>query len=1046
MFKQLLNQLHIRTIRAHLLFWFLVIGLLPVLVVSIVFFTVSQNALQTALQDNLAVIAEKKVSQIEGFLREREQSISLIALSPMIRQATAELLLAIENGETDTALQESVQGVLGEYAAASGVGNIWLVTHTGQLLAMAYGPDEEPNLPLTQVDIGLMADYIRQTGRIYQTQFIYLPEQDKWHSFFAAPVMHNNELIGILITQIDGRDIEQIVNELDDLGRTGETLIGTRQEDEFRVINRPRYATEGFQSSIPYGGIGYFHLQEGYQQASEGFEVAPDYRGEMTAIYYRQVPGLGWGMVVKKDVDEAFDSIKRQQNMLGIAFAVSILIIGLTAPQVARQFSLPIMRLHDTVHGISTGNLQARAKDTDRQDEIGELAIGVNYMADELATTFGRLEERIQERTAQLVATAEISRRIVELRNPDELLQLVVNTIQERFGFYFVALMMVDEATQQAVITAVAGLPSEANSLTGYTLSLRLNSITSWVVRERRPYASPDVQDDPHYVPHPALPYTASEISLPLLSNGSVLGVLDLQSDRRNAFHEEDAASLQGLADQITIALENGRLFQQSQRYARDMVQARELAEEANRSKSAFLANMSHELRTPMNAIIGFSQVMERDNSLSDKQREYLRIISRSSDHLLNLINDVLEMSKIEAGRMVLTEQAFDLHHTLNDVKELFHVRAEGKNLHMHFGIAGDVPRYVVSDEGKLRQVLINLLSNAIKFTDKGGISVRVGYEAADVAPRLHFAVEDTGEGIAPEELQVLFEPFVQTASGLKRQEGTGLGMTITRQFIHLLGGEISVQSNLGEGTVVQFEIQITLARPEDVRGETVYRRVLSLRPDVNGQIPQYRILVVDDRPENRQLMREWLHAVGFEVREAADGREAIAQWEAWQPHLIWMDMRMPVMDGYEATRLIKSSVKEKHPIIIALTASALEHERSIVLSAGCDDFVRKPVREALVFEKMGEFLGVRYEYEQLVAEPMKLNPFDRSADGLATAVTQLPPELVVALQQAAVEIDIDAAQQTIHQIAHHNPDLAEILAELVEHYRFDHLQKILTP
>ncbi|HEY9806332.1 MAG TPA: ATP-binding protein, partial [Candidatus Obscuribacterales bacterium] len=301
---------------------------------------------------------------------------------------------------------------------------------------------------------------------------------------------------------------------------------------------------------------------------------------------------------------------------------------------------------------------------------------------------------------------------------------------------------------------------------------------------------------------------------------------------------------------------------------------AKEAAEAANRSKSIFLANMSHELRTPLNAILGFTQLMERDPVLTAQQEESLEIINRSGEHLLNLINDVLEMSKIEAGRMTLHPTAFDLHHLLHTLQEMFQIRTEAKRLSLRFELAPDLPAYVQMDEGKLRQVVINLLSNAVKFTDQGGVRLRAKVITSDRPTgnidSLYVEVEDTGRGIAPDEIDSLFQPFVQTTSGTQAREGTGLGLTISRQFVQLMGGELMVSSTPDQGSIFAFQVPLTLAEaPIESVQSSLRGRVLQLAPHQ----PTYRILVVDDRPENCKLIEQLLQMVGFETKLATNGQ-----------------------------------------------------------------------------------------------------------------------------------------------------------------------------
>ncbi|ETW96698.1 MAG: hypothetical protein ETSY2_45960, partial [Candidatus Entotheonella gemina] len=467
------------------------------------------------------------------------------------------------------------------------------------------------------------------------------------------------------------------------------------------------------------------------------------------------------------------------------------------------------------------------------------------------------------------------------------------------------------------------------------------------------------------------------------------------------------------------------------------LTEAKEFAETANRAKSRFLAHMSHELRTPLNVIIGFAQLMRRDADVTPGQQENLQAIYTSGDHLLALINDVLEMSKIEAGRLSLNETDFDLHRLLGDLHRMFRLQAEEKRLHLDMQVALEVPKYTRADHGKLQQVLTNLLNNAIKFTDAGRVTLRVSPGAppdAGNAAALHVEVEDTGAGIPPEALDTIFDPFVQTESSHK---GTGLGLAICQQFVKLMGGQITVTSTLGQGTCFAFELPVfpATAVNEQHSGE----EVIGLAP---GQ-PAYRLLVVEDQPESRHFMVKLLQSAGFDVREAADGQAALEVLTAWQPHLVWMDLHLPFMDGYETTRRLKAHPDGHGAIVIALTASSnFEHEYERALAAGCDDFVYKPVSASMVFDKLAVHLGVRYHYREPVTTAAEAVSYP-SADTLQAMLSGMPQAWIADLQQAALSADADWITALCTHIAAEHVALRDTLQQYVQHFRFDTIREL---
>ena len=464
-----------------------------------------------------------------------------------------------------------------------------------------------------------------------------------------------------------------------------------------------------------------------------------------------------------------------------------------------------------------------------------------------------------------------------------------------------------------------------------------------------------------------------------------------------------------------------------------ELQKAKELAEVANKAKSTFLANMSHELRTPLNAILGFAQIMQRDSGVTPSQAKQLAIINRSGEHLLALINEVLDLSKIEAGKTELNLHDFDLHCLLKTTQEILKLKAENKGLQLLLEIHPDTPQYIRTDESKLRQILINLLNNALKFTTQGSVSFRVQPNVDDNY-HLIFAVEDTGAGIADSELDSLFEAFTQTETGRQSGEGTGLGLPISLKFVQLMGGDIKVSSQVGVGTTFQFDVLVQPAQEKLLRQQS---QVVGLA----AEQPNYRILVADDDSNNRQLVRQLLEPLGFEVKEAVNGKEAIALWQQWQPQLIFMDLQMPIMNGYEAIEQIKS--RSPNTIAIALTASILEDEYDAMLNSGCDDAIVKPFRASELLAKLEEHLQVRFLYQESILE-------QNARSGAKTAeLTPKQLEIMTAqwldkIHQAAVMADYEAIQELISQIEGEYAEIATGLDNWLQEFRIDKIIELV--
>lgn len=465
---------------------------------------------------------------------------------------------------------------------------------------------------------------------------------------------------------------------------------------------------------------------------------------------------------------------------------------------------------------------------------------------------------------------------------------------------------------------------------------------------------------------------------------------------------------------------------------------AKEAADAANRAKSLFLANMSHEIRTPLNAILGFSQLLQRDTALTGAQKQHLDTISRSGEHLLALINDVLEMSKIEAGRATLNVSAVELHSLLDELGSLFRHRAAAKHLAFAIERSEATPRWILADESKLRQVFINLVGNALKFTEQGRVTVRVGASpSADGKARLFAEVQDTGPGIPADALSRIFQHFEQAQPAGRTEPGTGLGLAITREFIRLMGGEIEVSSEVGRGSVFRFSIAVETCEPAAAGRVSERRRVVRLQP---GQ-PGFKVLVVDDKEENRTLLAGLLGPVGFQIREAQDGQEALEICEGWRPNVVLMDLRMPVLDGYEAIRRLRRLPGGRVMKVIAVSASAIGDVRSKVLEAGGDDYISKPFREAEIFDKIGALVGAQYLYEEQGADGRP--PAPETAPLAPQDLAALPGDLLGEIRLAAVRADYDGLLDLIRRVGAHDARCARGLQDLTERFMYGEIAKL---
>jgi signal transduction histidine kinase/CheY-like chemotaxis protein len=725
-------------------------------------------------------------------------------------------------------------------------------------------------------------------------------------------------------------------------------------------------------------------------------------------ILFSNDKNINWWVIIVIPETDFIDEINQNtQNTIKLCLLalVGAIAIGTVT---ARWVTQPLVDLNNYTQRIAQGDWSTHLT-IDRKDEIGELSQSFNTMVKKVKTYLTQVKEN-EQRLQQFLESIPLG---IAIHNLDGTIYYMNQKGRQLLG------IVSDEQTQ-------------------YSFA-QMNQY----------YQIYQDHNDRLY-PMEELP-----ISKALLGNKVYLDDLVIKQFDKPLYYEVWATPIYDRHGEIIYAIAifqditqrkqtdsilrdyNQHLETEVKQRTEQLYQAKEVAEVANKTKSLFLANMSHELRSPLNAILGFSQLTLRSEHLSAEQEENLQIIHQSGEYLLSLINNVLDLSKVEAGKVSLNVKNFNLYNLLKEVEQSFQNKVTNQLLRFGMSYTPRVSEYICTDKIKLRQILTNLLSNAFKFTEIGSIQVTIDQQNYAEVARLEFTVSDTGQGIAPEELPQLFQPFHQTQSGKKAKEGTGLGLSISKKFIDLMAGEIRVESEVGKGTTFFFTIEVTPIAADQITDLKAPPRVVGLQA---GQ-PNYRILVVDDRPTNCKLLMKFLQPVGFYVETAHNGERAIEIWQQWQPDLIWMDMRMPVMNGYEAVKRIREQEGEQKTIIIALTASIVEEEKVLSLSAGCNDVVSKPFEEDLIFQTIAKHLDVRYIYKQENQDrrsPPALHPLTPED------LRHLSPQWRENMAQAAIELDDQKVLRLINDIQASDPEIAHTLTQLINDFRFDRISQLV--
>lgn len=704
------------------------------------------------------------------------------------------------------------------------------------------------------------------------------------------------------------------------------------------------------------------------------------------------------------------DGLSQMTRIMGLTGLVITLMIGLLGVIIARSIARPVQLMTRAAEVIIGGDLNQNV-DIQSDDEVGVLANTFNFMTAELRQTLDGLYQEIQDR-----------------KRVEEALRLNEQKFRAVFDqtFQLIGVLANDGKVLQVNQTALRFVGVNEDAVLGkpfwetpwWTHSTELQQRVRAAVQEAA--AGKLVRfEAAHIMANELVRYIDFSLKPVIEESGRVAQLV--AEGRDITIRKQAEEELHRYKDSLEATV---------QQRTEELLLARDQAEAANKAKSMFLANMSHELRTPLNAILGFSSLVSREPQLTASQRENLEIINRSGKHLLTLINDVLELAKVEAGRLQIEANPFDICVMVREVIAMLQLRAVEKGLQLLIEQSVTFPCHIKGDEAHLRQVLVNLVNNAIKFTEQGCVTIRLSVEPEDNR-HIRIEVDDTGPGISADDQQSLFKPFVQLAPGTK-QEGTGLGLVITRQLVELMGGTINIQSTLGTGSLFRIDLPVEMADEGDNLSQQAEKMEAA---DVTGLAPgqpSFRILIVEDELENQLLLTQLMERIGLTVKVAENGKEGVQLFQNWRPHLIWMDRLMPVMDGIEAARAIRGLPGGKEVKIIAVTASVFIEQRDEFMAVGMDDLVLKPYDSNEIYECLSKHLGVQYIYADAQStEPVDTLPL--TAQRLSVLPQELRGELIAALES----LEPEHIRTVIERVLPYDLALYKTLSQLAENFDY---------
>ncbi|MBP0009157.1 MULTISPECIES: ATP-binding protein [unclassified Roseofilum] len=940
-------------------------SLLSAIVIGVVAFSAyyqARCALMKEVVDRLSATIALKSTQLDGWVDHQIQDILLVSQQPPVQEAVATLLMTDESEATYQETEQALRRYIDDWTTIkSNLHNI-RITDTGSTVIFdaqhpeikgRYRPNAAPTTFFTSETADAISPY-----------FYISPMTGQSAITFATPIVDDaNIQMGAIAVDLDLADIDTLIRNNTGLGETAETyLVGNSRQGAIFISIEGK---ENLQSQAQISSVGIDLAIEG----QNGFGLYKNYADIPVVGVYRWLPNQELALLAEISQAEAFTparQLARNIVLIGLC-STGVLLVGVYL--LSREIVRPIVAICQAAESLAAGDLNQTAP-VITKNEVGRLASTFNQMAGQLKESFSTLEQRVEERTQDLQENQRVLRTLMS-----NLPGMAYRCLHDEYW-------------------TMKFVSQGGYDLTGYSSEDLIDNRTIAYSDLIDPRDRPLVESTMEAAIEQHKPFQLVYRCI------TATGELKWFWEQGTGVYTEEGkiTFIEGFITDIS----------ERKQVEEALAEAKRMSDSANQAKSEFLANMSHELRTPLNGILGYAQILQMSNELSQKDRKGVDVIRQAGTHLLTLINDVLDLAKIEARKLELLPETVNFSLFLQSVAEVICIKADQKSLEFQLIIPSQLPEGVYIDPKRLRQVLLNLLSNSIKFTHQGKVTLTVEpMDLPQISPELdttvmpiRFTVKDTGIGMTPEHIEKIFLPFEQVGDRQQKSEGTGLGLAISHQIVEMMRGEIQVSSELDKGSCFWFEVNLPLVQdwPEElsvaVKGKIV---------GYNGQ--QRKVLIVDDKSINRMVVREALEIMGFVVAEAEDGEQGIEEYQKFQPDLIITDLIMPKLDGFELACRIRQ--QDSEVTIVVSSASLLENDKERSIIAGCNDFVPKPVDMKQLLGRIQKLLELEWIYET------SMTPSEA-----ATSELIYPPrEQLTDLKELAQESDITGVEEEVERL-----------------------------